>query len=103
HPEPRPKPHGPFAHPHSVPHLAPGSDPSALPGDVLIADRSNSRLLVVDPQGRIVWQFGNARTLPLPDDAFFSPDGSRIVATEEDVDAIAVVDVVRRRIVYRLA
>jgi len=74
-----------------------------LPGDLLIADRSNSRLLVVDPRGRIVWQFGNARTLPLPDDAFFSPDGSEIVATEEDVNRIAVVDVAKRRIVYRKA
>jgi hypothetical protein len=92
---------GPFAHPHSAAHLAPGSHPSVLPGDVLIADRSNSRLLVVDPQGRIVWRFGDARTLPLPDDAFFSPDGRRIVATEEDVDTISIVDVATRRVVWR--
>ena len=84
-------------------HLAPGSDPSALPGDILIADRSNSRLLVVDPQGRVVWRFpqvGGAG-LPLPDDAFFSPDGRKIVVTEEDVDAVSVVDVASRRIVWR--
>src|SRR5262249_26446175 len=71
---PRPPP-GPFALPLGRAHLAPGSDPSVLPADVLIADRSNNRLLVVDPKGRIVWRFprpgeGN---LPLPDDAFFSP------------------------------
>ena len=96
-------PAGPFARPLSAPHLAPGSDPSVLPGDILIADRSNNRLLVVDPQGRIVWQFGNARTLPIPDDAFFSPDGSEIVATEEDANAISVVDIAKRRIVYRVA
>lgn len=101
HPHHRPRPAGPFAHPRSAPHLARGSDPSVLPGDVLIADRSNNRLLVVDPQGRIVWQFGRRGTLPLPDDAFFSPDGSKIVATEEDVNKIAVVDVAKRRIVYR--
>jgi hypothetical protein len=100
-PDAKPKPSGPFAHRLSLPHLARGSDPAALPGDVLIADRSNNRLLVVDPQGRIVWRFGSARRLPLPDDAFFSPDGSKIVATEEDVNRIAVVDVARRRIVYR--
>jgi DNA-binding beta-propeller fold protein YncE len=98
-----PKPSGPFAHPRSSPHLARGSDPSVLPGDILIADRSNSRLLVVDPQGRIVWQFGNAHRLPLPDDAFFSPDGRKIVATEEDVNAISVIDIATRRIVYRVA
>jgi hypothetical protein len=94
---------GPFSHALSRPHLAPGSDPSALPGDVLIADRSNDRLLVVDPHGRIVWRFpqpGSA-SLPLPDDAFFSEDGRQIVATEEDAFVISVVDVARRRIVYR--
>lgn len=92
---------GSFAQPLTSPHLAPGSNPSALPGDILIADRSNNRLLVVDPHGRIVWQFGNARTLPLPDDAFFSPNGRKIVATEEDVDTISVVDIAARRVVWR--
>ena len=102
HPKP-PAASGPFAHPLSAPHLARGSDPSALPGDLLIADRSNNRLLVVDPHGRVVWRFGTPRTLPLPDDAFFSASGTKIVATEEDVNAISVVDIARRRIVYRVA
>lgn len=74
-----------------------------LPGDVLIADRSNNRLLVIDPQGRIVWQFPRPGHdgLPVPDDAFFSPDGREIVATEEDVSAVTIIDVATRRIVYR--
>ena len=94
---------GPFSHPLTRSHLAPGSDPSVLPGDVLIADRSNNRLLVVDPQGRVVWQFPRPGHggLPVPDDAFFSPDGREIVATEEDVAAVTVVDVATRRITYR--
>jgi outer membrane protein assembly factor BamB len=102
-PKQRPTPAGPFDSPLSAPHLVPGSDPSALPADVLIADRSNNRLLVVDPQGRIVWRFPAAggRSLPLPDDAFFSPDGRRIVVTEEDVDAVSIVDVAAHRIVWR--
>jgi DNA-binding beta-propeller fold protein YncE len=92
-----------FAHPVSRPHLVPGSDPSVLPGDVLVADRSNNRLLVVDPQGRVVWRFPSARngSLPLPDDAFFSPDGRQIVVTEEDVDMVSIVDVASRRIIWR--
>jgi outer membrane protein assembly factor BamB len=92
-----------FSRPVTGPHLAPGSDPSALPGEVLIADRSNNRLLVVDPQGRIVWQFPHPGQggLPIPDDAFFSPDGREIIATEEDVSAVTVVDVATGRIVYR--
>ena len=96
-------PAGLFAAPRTAAHLAPGSDPSVLPGDVLIADRSNSRLLVVDPQGRIVWRFPQAGSsaLPVPDDAFFSPDGRQIVVTEEDVGAVTVVDIAADRIVYR--
>ena len=102
-PRPQAKPAGPFAHPLGRPHLTPGSDPSVLPGDVLIADRSNNRLLVVDPHGRIVWRFPRpgSRSLLLPDDAFFSPDGRHIVVTEEDVDVVSLVDVATHRIVWR--
>jgi outer membrane protein assembly factor BamB len=94
---------GLFAQPLGRAHLARGSDPSALPGDVLISDRSNNRLLVVDPRGRIVWRFPDSgeASLPLPDDAFFSADGRKIVVTQEDVDAVSVLDVAARRIVWR--
>src|SRR5438105_2046369 len=43
--------------PHGRGHLMAGSQPSALPGPILIADRANNRLLVVDPEGRVRWQF----------------------------------------------
>ncbi len=88
-------------------HLARGSNPAALPGDVLIADHKNNRLLIVDPQGRIRWQFpqpgdlARGQTFPVPDDAFFTPDGKQIVATEEDASVISVIDIPTRRIVYR--
>jgi len=103
-PKEKPKPSaGPFSAPLTAAHLARGSDPSALPADVLIADRSNNRLLVVDPRGRIVWRFPRpgGQSLPLPDDAFFSPDGRQIVVTEEDVDAVSIVDIASRRITWR--
>ena len=51
-----------------------------LPGDVLIADEGNDRLLVVNPSGRIVWQFPRPGDLAPgtsflePDDAFFTPN-----------------------------
>ena len=92
---------------HGPGHLAPHSDPSALPGDILIADNWNNRLLVVDPQGRIRWEFprpGDLRrgqSFLLPDDAFFSPDGRDIIATEEEDSVISVIDIARRKIVYR--
>ena len=88
-------------------HLARHSDPAALPGDVLIADNHNNRLLVVDPQGRIRWQFPEPgdlapeQTFRVPDDAFFSPDGKNIIATEEDDSVISVINIASHRITYR--
>lgn len=88
-------------------HLAAGSDPSALPADVLIADHLNNRLVIVDPQGRIRWQYpqqgdlGRGQTFLVPDDAFFSPDGKNIIATQEDDQVVSVISVATRKIVYR--
>lgn len=87
--------------------LAPGSDPSVLPGPILIADKANNRLLEVSPEGQILWQFPQPGDLApgqrflIPDDAFFSPNGKEIIATEEDDSVISVIDVASRRIVYR--
>ncbi len=89
------------------PLLRAGSDPSVLPGDVLIADKANSRLLIVSPQGRIIWSFprpGDLRrgqSFQVPDDAFFAYDGRQILATQEDDFAISLIDVRTGRIVYR--
>jgi DNA-binding beta-propeller fold protein YncE len=88
-------------------NLRPGSDPSALPGPILIADRDNNRLLEVSPQGRVLWRFPQAgdlapgQTFLLPDDAFFSPNGHAIVVTQEDDFAISVIDLAHNRIAYR--
>jgi DNA-binding beta-propeller fold protein YncE len=97
---PDPKATGPGA-------LIPGSDPSVLPADVLIADHRNNRLLIVDPQGRTRWEFPRpgdlapGQTFRVPDDAFFSPDGKYIIATQEDDFVISVISVAASRIVYR--
>ncbi|HEV2452142.1 MAG TPA: hypothetical protein VGS62_09460 [Streptosporangiaceae bacterium] len=88
-------------------HLAPGSNPAALPGDVLIADHRNNRLLIIDPQGRVRWQFprpgdlARGQSFLVPDDAFFSPDGKYIIATQEDDFVISVIDMAQHKIVYR--
>lgn len=95
------------AHGDTGEHLSPGSDPSVLPGPVLIADRDNNRLLKVSPSGRILWRFPAAgelsagQSFKLPDDAFFSPDGREVIVTQEDDFVISVIDVARHRIVYR--
>lgn len=89
------------------PLAQPGSNPTVLPGPVLIADRNNNRLVVVNPQGEITWEWPKpgdlapGQTFLEPDDAFFTPDGKRIVVTQEDDYVISVVDVATRKIVYR--
>ena len=86
-------------------HLQPGSNPSVLPGPIMIADRNNNRLLIVDPKGRILWQFPNANTkttLPFkaPDDAFFSPTGQTILATQESQFTISQISPLKNTIIW---
>ncbi len=96
-----------FGPPQGAPALAAGSDPSVLPGPLLIADRANNRLLVINPQGQLLWEFPKqgdlapGQTFHVPDDAFFSPDGREIIATQEDDFAISVIDIASHLIVYR--
>ena len=88
-------------------HTAPGSDPRVLPGAVLLADEGNDRLVVVDPHGHITWAFPQPGDLPpgvefkSPDDAFFTPDGRQIIATEEEFSVVSLIDIASRRIVWR--
>lgn len=88
-------------------HLAPGSDPSVLPGPVLIADRTNNRLIEVSPEGQVLWQFPRPGDLApgqpftVPDDAFFSPDGKQIIVTEEDAFVVTLIDVATHKIIWR--
>ncbi len=78
-----------------------------LPASVLIADRSNDRLIEVSPAGKVVWQFPRpgdlapGETFKVPDDAFFTPDGKQVVATEEDDFVVSLIDIARHRIVWR--
>jgi hypothetical protein len=78
-----------------------------LPSSVLIADHDNNRLLVVNPHGDVTWQFPNpgdlapGQTFEVPDDAFFTPNGKQIVATQEDDQVISLIDIASHHIVWR--
>jgi hypothetical protein len=84
--------------------------PSAATGpllgnDLLIADRGNGRLVIVDQGGRTVWQFPVEGSLPpgrrfAADDAFLAPDGRTIVANEESNQEVVRIDIATRRIVW---
>ena len=82
------------------------SDPTALPGSVLIADEGNSRIVVVNPAGKVQWVFprkgdlAKGQTFRTPDDVFFSPDGKSIIATESEHQIVAIIDIATRKIVF---
>ena len=64
---------------------------------LLIADRGNGRLLIVDDAKRILWRFPGVGGLPrgqrfAADDAFISPDGRTIVANDEQHQVIDLPD-----------
>jgi N-acetylneuraminic acid mutarotase len=76
----------------------------ALPGDLLIADRGNDRILLVDPSGRILWRYpgrpGQVR-LHFDDDTFFGAHGSRIISNQEEDHSIVQISYPQGRIVWR--
>jgi outer membrane protein assembly factor BamB len=86
--------------------LAPGSDPSVLPGPLLIADGSGNRLLIIDANGRDLWQFPRpgdlaaGQSFKAPEVAWFSPDSKQVVVASEDSSILYVIDIVTHKIVY---
>ena len=96
---------GPKASPSttSSPPVPVASGPFA--GYLMIADRQNGRILMVDTAGTIHWQFPTAHGLPAgqgfsADDAFLSPDGKTITANEEGHQVVVRIDIATRRIVW---
>ena len=75
-----------------------------LPGALLIADRGNDRMLLVDPRRRTLWGFPDARDrargihLFFDDDTFVEPGGKAIVTNEEDNQDILSVDIRSHRV-----
>lgn len=70
-----------------------------LPGALLIADRGNNRMLLVDAQHHVLWRFPTARDvargvhLNFNDDGFVEPGGHAIVANEEEAHTIVSVNI----------
>jgi sugar lactone lactonase YvrE len=88
--------------PPSAAHAASGRFGEGL----LIADRGNRRLLIVNDAHRILWRFPGPRSLPAgqgfaADDAFLAPDGKTIVANDEEHQVIDRIDISSRRVVWQ--
>jgi hypothetical protein len=75
---------------------------TGLPGFLLVADRGNNRILVLDPQSHVVFRFPTSadlaagRKLFYNDDTFVEPGGRALIANEEENHAIVEVGVVDR-------
>jgi len=95
---------GPSATP-SAQASAPPPTPHPIPGYLLIADRGNNRLLLVDSRKRILWRYpkpGRAPTFPFTgdDDAFFSPSYRSIISQQEFQQTIQVLSFPAGRVLW---
>jgi outer membrane protein assembly factor BamB len=75
-----------------------------LPGDLLIADRGNNRMLIVTPAHHVIWQFprpGSNVSLYFDDDTFFTPSGHQIISNEEEHQDIIRVSYPSGKLVWR--
>lgn len=79
--------------------------PGPIPGYLLIADRGNDRMLLVDSARRIYWRYpgGFAPAMPFRfgDDTFFGPNHDRIISNQEDQNTIQIISFPGRRILWR--
>jgi len=78
--------------------------PGPLQGGLLIADRGNDRILLVDPARQTLWRFPTAadraqgRRLVFDDDTFVEPGGKALVTNEEDHGDILSIDINTHRV-----
>lgn len=77
---------------------------AGMPGYLLIADRGNNRILVLNPQKRIVYEYPSrsdralGRHLFFNDDTFVEPGGKALIANEEDNNDIVEISLVNRSV-----
>ena len=73
--------------------------PGPLQGGLLIADRGNDRMLLVDWHHHVLWRFPTAhdralkRHVVFDDDTFVEPGGKAVVSNEEDNQDILSIDI----------
>jgi hypothetical protein len=78
--------------------------PGPFHGYLLIADRGNNRMLLVDGAHRVLWMYPR-RTPGMPfrfdHDTFFGPTPNRIISNQEDQHTIQVISFPSGRVVWR--
>jgi hypothetical protein len=77
--------------------------PAPLPGYLLIADRGNDRLLLVDGAKHLLWRYPRGKPsypFNFDDDSFFNHDYSRIISNQEDQHTIEVLTFPQGKVVW---
>ena len=81
--------------------------PGPVPGYLMIADRNNNRIIILNPRTKkIVWQFPRpgdvkpGQSFHDPDDAFFTPGYKSISINEEYNQTMSEIDLKTHRIVW---
>jgi outer membrane protein assembly factor BamB len=82
--------------PTPVPVQVPPKPTGPLPGYLLIADRGNDRMMLVDGSKHILWRYpkpGATPSMPFAfdDDTFFTPDHTAIISNQEDQETLQVI------------
>jgi hypothetical protein len=77
-------------------HLLAGSQTSALSANILVADRNNNRLVVISPEGQVVWQ----RPHSAPSSAFLSSTAKSVIVTESGTFVAAQFAVADGKVLY---
>ena len=100
---PKPAPKTPAERVLGLPPLKPGP----VPGYLMIADRNNNRIIILNPHTRkIVWRFPGpgdikpGQSFHDPDDAFFAPGYRSITINEEYNQTMSQIDLKTHRIVW---
>ena len=84
----------------------PLNPPKPLPGYLLIADRGNNRMLLVDGAKRILWRYPRpgipaAMQFRFGDDTFFGPHHDRIISNQEDQHTIQIISFPGGKVLWR--
>ncbi len=87
-------------------HVIDLAPPGPIPGYLLIADRGNDRMLLVDSAKHVYWRYpapGASLAMPFRfgDDTFFGPRHDRIISNQEDQHTIQIISFPGRRILWR--
>jgi N-acetylneuraminic acid mutarotase len=87
-------------------HVTVLAPPPPIPGYLLIADRGNDRMLLVDSAKHVFWRYPAPGTTPampfrFDDDTFFGPRRDRIISNQEDQHTIQIISFPGRRVLWR--